>query len=55
MNKLFKDSLKWLLFTFLSTLISLYFKGVTTLTLAFFICGIVFSIAYLYQEELERK
>ncbi|PJN89382.1 hypothetical protein [Bacillus sp. mrc49] len=50
-----KSSLKWLLFTFSSTFISLHITGVTTFTFAFFMCGLLFSMLYLYKEELERK
>lgn len=45
-------SMKWLLFTFITTLTSGYLTGISIFTLALFVSGFIFSIGYFYKEHL---
>lgn len=45
-------SLKWLLFTFITTLTSSYLTGISIFTLALFVTGFIFSIGYFCKEHL---
>lgn len=47
-------SLKWLLFTFLTTIIMLVSTGISILTMSALITGLLFSIGYLYKDEFKR-
>ncbi|WP_156351181.1 hypothetical protein [Neobacillus vireti] len=49
MVKWLPSSIKWLLFTFFSSMLSYYFTGLTNLTICTFLTGFVFSIGYLYK------
>ncbi|UNJ81349.1 hypothetical protein (plasmid) [Metabacillus dongyingensis] len=55
MVKKLTTSVKWLIFTFLSTIISITGIGVSSITISCFVTGLFFSVAYLYKEELSRK
>ncbi|MCM3597203.1 hypothetical protein M4D55_15620 [Metabacillus idriensis] len=50
-----KQSLKWLLFTLISTFLSAMLLGLSFFTIAFFATGFIFSIGYLYKEELIKQ
>ncbi|MBO1511319.1 hypothetical protein [Metabacillus bambusae] len=42
-------SLKWLLFTFITTLTSSYLTGIPIFTLSLFVTGLIFTIGYFYK------
>ncbi|TWD92390.1 hypothetical protein FB550_11821 [Neobacillus bataviensis] len=52
MVKFLPSSVKWLVFTLLSSLISYYFTGLSNITLSSFITGFIFSVGYLYRNNL---
>ncbi|MCM3162067.1 hypothetical protein [Metabacillus litoralis] len=54
MGKLFPTSLKWLLFTFASSVLSIYLTGISIITLSVFLTGFIFSIGYLYKDQLSN-
>ncbi|USK32552.1 hypothetical protein LIT25_18395 [Bacillus sp. F19] len=50
-----RQSLKWLLFTLISTFLSAMLLGLSFFTIAFFATGLIFAIGYLYKEELIKQ
>ncbi|MHC0037782.1 hypothetical protein [Pseudoneobacillus sp. C159] len=47
-----KSSNRWLFFTLFSSLVSYYLSSISLLTIGTFLTGFIFSIAYLYKENL---
>ncbi|CAH2715949.1 hypothetical protein BACCIP111895_03133 [Neobacillus rhizosphaerae] len=54
MVKYFPSSVKWLLFTFISTVLSFCLTGLSSITISAFFTGFMFSIAHLYRNNLEN-
>ncbi|WP_155925704.1 hypothetical protein [Bacillus sp. UNC438CL73TsuS30] len=55
MVKSLPSSVKWLFFTFYSSMLSFCFTGFSEVTITAFLTGFIFSIAYLIKENLQRK
>ncbi|WHY88170.1 hypothetical protein QNH39_10135 [Neobacillus novalis] len=49
MAKWLPSSIKWLLFTFFSSVLTYCFTGLSTITICTFLTGFIFSIGYLYK------
>jgi hypothetical protein len=55
MDKKIPTSIKWLTFTFGSSLLSFLLTGISIIFITTFSTGFIFSIGYLYKEQLFHK